>query len=165
MEPALQTRHCKACNEDLPLANFAVRGGARGSSPQSRCRECQRKYAAGWYKKPENAAKIRQQGATWWKAHPVEAKLKARKQLCRKYGITIDMFEKMLSEQHGRCAICFGSEPGGNGSFYIDHCHATNQVRGLLCHYCNFLLGQAFDSPTVLASAIAYLQKYQKGKG
>ena len=39
----------------------------------------------------------------------------------------------------------------------IDHCHETGKIRGILCHLCNNLLGNARDNTTILASAIDYL--------
>lgn len=47
-------------------------------------------------------------------------------------------------KQNKKCAICekelelFIDRKGG----FIDHCHKTNKVRGILCAYCNTLLGR-----------------------
>lgn len=42
---------------------------------------------------------------------------------------------------------------------YIDHCHTTGTVRGLICQQCNTLLGMAKDSIPTLENAIVYLRK------
>jgi hypothetical protein len=42
---------------------------------------------------------------------------------------------------------------------FVDHCHKTNKIRGLLCQKCNFLIGLANDSPQVLSLAIHYLRE------
>jgi len=42
---------------------------------------------------------------------------------------------------------------------YVDHCHSSGKVRGLLCHHCNTALGKFQDSVEVLSSAIDYLRK------
>lgn len=39
----------------------------------------------------------------------------------------------------------------------VDHCHQTNQVRGLLCGPCNRALGLLKDNIGNLERAIAYL--------
>lgn len=66
----------------------------------------------------------------------------------------------MLTSQNGRCAIC------GNHQHYqrlaVDHCHKTQQIRGLLCMQCNRGLGRFFDSPFRLQNAINYLEKARK---
>src|SRR5579859_6165169 len=60
--------------------------------------------------------------------------------LMRKFGITLEQYDAMLVEQGGRCAACGTDEPGGMGSFHVDHCHATGKVRKLLCVRCNSCL-------------------------
>jgi hypothetical protein len=58
-----------------------------------------------------------------------------------------------------RCAIC-GSEETNNiktNKMYVDHCHETGKVRGLLCNGCNSGLGHFKDSINNLKLAIEYL--------
>jgi hypothetical protein len=70
-----------------------------------------------------------------------------------KYRITYDTYLKMVEDQDNLCAICSGSmDPP-----YVDHCHDTLKVRGLLCHNCNTVLGHAKDNPTILINAAKYL--------
>lgn len=75
----------------------------------------------------------------------------------RLYGISGEEFAALLASQNGRCAICGTDAPGGKGAFHVDHCHDTGRVRGLLCHHCNLMLGNAKDDPARLAAAIRYL--------
>lgn len=82
--------------------------------------------------------------------------------LRKKYGITLDEYERRLAEQDGRCAICRTDEPGGptgNSAFPVDHDHATGRVRGLLCFPCNTAIGLLREDPVLFAAAAAYLGK------
>jgi hypothetical protein len=86
----------------------------------------------------------------------------------RKYkNFTVDDCKALYESQQQCCAICkcpIRLLSGLNkGSAVIDHDHETGQVRSLLCHPCNLLLGHAKDSPEVLRRAADYLQEH-KGK-
>lgn len=75
-----------------------------------------------------------------------------------KYGITLEDYDEMLEAQDNACAIC-GKTPEENGRrLHIDHDHETGEVRGLLCHSCNMLLGFAYDNIDILLNAINYLR-------
>ena len=78
------------------------------------------------------------------------------------YGITIEEYNNKLQDQNNLCAICKSDESGGSGDFYVDHNHTTNQVRGLLCQWCNFMIGQSKEDPEILRSGIDYLQKWDQ---
>ena len=73
----------------------------------------------------------------------------------RKYGVTKEWFEEQLELG---CAIC--SAPLTTRA-HIDHDHATNKVRGVLCGLCNKGLGQFMDSIPNLRNAITYLERVQ----
>jgi len=77
----------------------------------------------------------------------------------RLYGVTPEIYERMLAKQNGKCAICGTTSPGKNKSFSVDHCHSTGLVRGLLCSNCNALLGYAKDKQSVLLAAVTYLEE------
>lgn len=59
----------------------------------------------------------------------------------RKYGLSLDDIEFLLEFQDDQCAICGAKEPGGFGTWHVDHDHVTEKVRGLLCWPCNNRLG------------------------
>jgi hypothetical protein len=83
--------------------------------------------------------------------------LKRRRQSLKKYGLTIEDYDRMLVDQNGLCAICSTDKPGGQGCFHVDHNHTTGKVRKLLCTTCNSMLGMVNDDPRILAAGIAYL--------
>ena len=72
----------------------------------------------------------------------------------RRYGLTVDDYRAILARQENACAIC--RKPGPR--LYIDHCHASGKVRGLLCPKCNTGLGCYGDDPNLTAAATAYLK-------
>lgn len=90
--------------------------------------------------------------------------------LCRKhyyyfmkYGLTEDLHQELKNIQENKCAIC-GSKPDkgtttNSNELHIDHDHETNEVRGLLCHFCNVGLGQFKDNEQLLFAAIQYLRQ------
>jgi hypothetical protein len=73
-----------------------------------------------------------------------------------RYGLSPEEYREMLRQQGGVCAIC--RKPGR--ALEIDHCHATNVVRGLLCRKCNSGLGQFDDDPDALRAAAAYVEAF-----
>lgn len=73
-----------------------------------------------------------------------------------KYGISEEDYNRILSKQDGKCAIC--KKPLDRP--YVDHNHITKCARGLLCKNCNFGLGQFKDSPEILRKASEYLERY-----
>jgi hypothetical protein len=108
----------------------------RASDPE-RFRQTNRRYYA----------KNKEVLLRWARAHALR----------KKYGITEADFEAMLVRQGWKCAICRRSDPCGNGTFHVDHCHETGRVRGLLCHHCNVGIGSLREDPEILMNAIKYL--------
>ena len=84
--------------------------------------------------------------------------------LSSKYRITEQRYFEILEKQIGLCAICGSDSPRRKGSknFAVDHDHTTKEVRGLLCHPCNVMIGLAKDSIEVLEMAIKYLKHYKE---
>jgi len=91
------------------------------------------------------------------------------KNLRYNYGITLEEYNILLSNQEGKCATCGTTEPGGRKSgrgggtnvFVVDHCHDTGKVRGLLCHSCNRAMGLLGDNVNIIESMIKYLEQYE----
>lgn len=70
----------------------------------------------------------------------------------RKYGLSADAYQRLVVIQQSACAICKREVP-----LHVDHCHASEKVRGLLCGKCNRGLGMFNDSAELLAAAQNYL--------
>lgn len=131
---------CTACGEWKPLAEFHKHKICR-YGVESICKRCKFK------KRKERDAR--------------DPNRVRRMDLRAKYGITIEQYQEMRVRQDGRCAIC-GMEAGEKGEkLVVDHNHQTGQVRGLLCHLCNAMIGCARESLEILAAASAYLYAEQ----
>lgn len=76
-----------------------------------------------------------------------------------KYGITQLEFDLALSTQHNACAIC-DTNFSDTVRVYVDHCHKTGKVRGLLCFHCNTGLGHFKDDTSILYKALDYLHDH-----
>jgi hypothetical protein len=90
---------------------------------------------------------------------PCSRAKKRNNEIRRDYGITELQYQELLIKQDNKCAICCTSNPGTRVKrFSIDHSHATNEVRGLLCNSCNNGLGRFHDDPDLLHKASIYLR-------
>lgn len=69
----------------------------------------------------------------------VSARGERRRDLRRKYGISVKEYDAMFEQQGGVCAIC-SAAPNGK-RLAVDHNHTTGAVRALLCGPCNTALG------------------------
>jgi hypothetical protein len=69
-----------------------------------------------------------------------------------RYDLSHEEFERMFSDQGGRCKIC-----RREARLCVDHCHESGKVRGLLCSGCNRGLGFFRDDSKALSNAVQYL--------
>lgn len=122
-----------------------------------------------WRSEPENIKKNRAYQKEYRKALGSQ-EYRRNLWLRSSYGLSVEDYNLMLESQDGRCLICkrTGEESRSrSGRLAVDHNHATNDVRGLLCTNCNKALGQFQDSIEILLAAAAYLEakgSYGPGK-
>lgn len=120
-------------------------------------REKHAKYARDHHAK--NPGKSTLRAKRWAQRNPEKYKLIQKNSSLKKhYGITLAERDLILESQGGRCAVCRTDDPGKRG-WFVDHCHTTKKIRGILCQPCNSVLGYAKDDPAILKAAIAYLRK------
>jgi len=139
-------KYCLNCGKPIP---------AEGQRRPDRCLECRRTNRRAISRKAEKtrySAGIRRRLDT---------------NLRREYGIDLAEYEDMYTAQNGLCAICGIGIPkkdgkNGRGKFAIDHDHDTGKVRGILCAFCNFGIGNFKESVKTLESAILYLRHHSK---
>jgi hypothetical protein len=150
--PTTGSHRCVFCKETKPVTEFNT-DRRRKIGLSSWCRNC------GIIRCKERTTKLRAAGTL----HEIYRKENIAKK------IPVAQYNAMLTEQGGVCAICGKAQSTkyrgvrGHGkikALYIDHCHKTGKIRGLLCHYCNFGLGEFMDSIKLLRRAIRYLKKH-----
>lgn len=131
---------CTKCGFEKPFTEFSLRKDT--NRYRSQCKVCHN---------AANTARYFNNPATR-QAHARAA----HKFNLKRYGLTPDDYGRMRIEQQGLCAICCApvDKP------FVDHCHTTLKVRGLLCHLCNVGLGAFLDNPASLRAAADYVEHY-----
>jgi hypothetical protein len=137
-----RTKRCTICKRVKPFEGFHRRPN-RKLGYDAACRECRSAAARSRNADPGRKARNR------------DVKLQLR------FGITSEDFDEMLRRQGGLCAIC---RRPSESTLHVDHCHKSGDVRKLLCRDCNAMLGHARDDTSVLAAAIEYLVRHNRGE-
>lgn len=142
---------CSLCSNDRPTSWFRADSGR--TKTRTDCRQCRSDRHRAW--RANNREHIRTYDRGRWQQTDRWAQC-----IRSRYGLTVDAYEAILTAQDGKCAVCSTDQPGGRSArFHVDHDHATGKVRGLLCFRCNTVLGAMRDEPSLLTSAIAYLNR------
>lgn len=76
----------------------------------------------------------------------------------RTYGLTPAQIDFLHEKQGFTCAACDDSEPAGRG-WFVDHCHTSGRVRGVVCHFCNTAAGFLRDDPDRALAMAVYLER------
>jgi len=131
---------CSKCKTKKELKQFS-RNRFNSDGYHHYCKSCKNKDAKHRYSTNEEYRLKRQ-----------------RKQLNYLYALSETDYDQLLTNQNHSCAICLLPFESKRKTF-VDHCHKSGKVRGLLCPKCNNLLGQCHDDTLILNSAIEYLTK------
>lgn len=91
--------------------------------------------------------------------------LRSIKEVTRIRGINLDQYYQMVGNQDNKCSICNKNETrknrnGKTARLCIDHNHTTGNVRELLCHNCNQVIGHSKESVEILQKVIEYLNRH-----
>ncbi|HXR74005.1 endonuclease VII domain-containing protein [Actinocrinis sp.] len=140
---------CRGCSRTLPLSEFSPHREMRLGVLKT-CKRCMSEKAMQWA--DNNQERV------------LDSHLR------RRFGITLEDYNRLLEAQDGVCAICgkpptVYSAPGGRRRqgrqvrprLVVDHDHETGKVRGLLCVLCNRGIGLLQDSPDIIRRALTYL--------
>lgn len=151
---------CSKCKVSKELKDFYFI--KKKNSYRSRCRICTNKDHND-YMKTENGKKSRSKHneKKMWKSES-QMLYKSHWSRKKKYGISEEQFRQMLEQQNNKCEICGILDVDTGKSLCIDHCHSTNQIRGLLCNKCNSAVGMVKESIDIVNNLKEYLIKYKK---
>ena len=131
-----QTKSCCVCHITKSLNEFAF----IKNKPYARCKECDR---------------IRKRDERVRRDH---SHIDRKHWLKKAYGLTPESYIELLNKQESKCAICGIHADMLPDHLCVDHNHATNQIRGLLCKQCNRGLGFFSDSHKTLEKAAEYVR-------
>ena len=120
------------------------------------CKSCYNTKHVG--DSPVRRAKRNQYEKEWQEQNPEQwARIRRLSHLRKTYGLSEADYEALLVRSNNCCEICLA--PFKDKVPHVDHCHASNEVRGVLCANCNHGLGNFRDTPRFLEGALAYLSR------
>lgn len=162
----MEEKACRKCKQNKPLDEF-YNSERTKDGKRTECKECERLMHQKWAE--NNREKVREHSLAYQRRHKEKCKAKQKKWLKQhpeknyayriknRYGMSIEDYYSLVTQQEGKCAICGKT---ADPKLVVDHCHATNKVRGLLCDLCNRGIGHFSDSIELLKAAIQYLESH-----
>lgn len=150
-------KKCRICLINKSLDDFH-KDSQSVDGKESRCKQCILKMKSTNY---HSNLKVNREKARV-KANEFRKNNKGYQRkydLKRTYGLSLEDYNTMLLSQDNSCKICKTKDAGGKHKiFYVDHCHVTGKIRGLLCTGCNLALGGFRDRIESVERAILYLK-------
>jgi hypothetical protein len=160
-------KRCYRCNEIKTFDDFHLSKG-RKDGRSTMCKAC--RFATAKSLSDERRGINSELGKAYYLKHREQVLARTKKyqkdnmqtkltrDRLRKYGLTATQYTELITLQKGRCAICGTYDSGSkHKSWHVDHDHATGKVRGLLCKFCNSMLGYSKDNPSILLAGVGYL--------
>jgi len=166
-----KSKTCYTCGVEKPLSEYHKakrnRSGYRGN-----CKVCESIYQKNRRKeKFEQIAAHDKKRKQEFKEKDHEGYMMGayKSKLKTAFGLTLEQYDQMLEDQNGVCAICGKPETkiGRSGlpqRLSVDHNHQTGQVRQLLCHACNMVVGFSGEDIRTLYATANYLLRHSLKK-
>jgi hypothetical protein len=148
------------CKDLVPLSNF-YKAAKTPDKLQYNCIPCSKEAAKKSYE--SDKSKVICRSARWRAKNPERVQeIGYKTRLKKNFGMTLEDYNEILESQNGKCLICESSGRGGRSKrfqLFVDHCHKTGKVRGLLCMKCNSAIGYFDEDIARMKSAISYLER------
>ncbi len=155
---------CISCKKSKILTDF-YKNNALKDSLDRYCKECSKKknvqnYLQHKEKTKERVRKWNNENKDKRVEYSRRFRQKNPKRLdyLYKYKLTEEAYLELLYSQKEVCAGCETPQSELKRKLFVDHCHKTGIVRGLLCDFCNRALGDVKDNPAVLRTLANYLE-------
>lgn len=146
---------CIKCQKSKDLNCFPLRKDAKDGY-----RNCCKKCTYHQTRKLRKSTQWKEKRNAWRRNHrkknPKQTKNYSLKE---KKNIDFCLYQTILKSQQYSCAGCNTHYTKFSRYLAVDHCHQTNQVRGLLCLQCNTALGSCKDSPQILRNLATYIEQ------
>lgn len=156
---SIQQKFCNTCQETKPVSQF-YKNRSKDDGLTSQCKSCVNKAYRKYMDNPKRKEHKRARDMERYYARPRIARTPERQHadsLKRWHGMTVAEYNAMVRAQFGKCAIC-GSPPKEGYKLFVDHCHETGKIRGLLCNSCNMAIGKLGDTLESLTRVVKYLE-------
>ena len=181
----METKKCTTCKIEQSLSEYR-KDASRSNGIHPTCNTCNKEIQKRWYKNNKekakqiasenyhknkdqinskrrqdrliNPEKLRAQARANY--DPIKGKVSGWRAAGIK-NMTYERYLEMLKNQNDCCAICNTHKDSLKRQLAVDHCHITNEARGLLCDACNGGIGKLRDSIVMLKKAIKYLKNYE----
>jgi hypothetical protein len=157
---------CSQCGEEKPLSEFSPSSYYKGRTTyRSTCKTCSAVRKRLWMQNNPSKARAMKKRA-YQKRMVTDPGYNRRWKLHNRYGLSLEAYNDMLTQQEGVCAACGLPETercrgGGVSPLSVDHDHETGQVRGLLCHACNVSLGRLKEDVQRFAALDRYIRRHK----
>ena len=125
-----------------------------------------RRYRAANPASEATKKRARERVKTWANLNPERAKATAfAGQMRRLYGLSLTRYLCALQQQNHKCLRCRSERWGTkHNTPHIDHDHDTKAFRGLLCLWCNQMLGHLGDNLKNLHREYESYKGYLEGR-
>lgn len=140
--PDPNIKFCTKCMEPKTIDMYHVRTRNGVDRVDGACKMCITKQA-GDYREHREPSHVKDKRSR-------TAKLSIAKRL---YGEGAVELKRQIIDGEAMCEIC-----GSDQNLVIDHCHDSNELRGILCGNCNTALGLVHENVDKMTSMIKYIE-------